>query len=94
MIRLAVGVGSQIAWHRALALFDLDPEEIDATSRYCALRAALQLLRLLSHHEPGCEVMAALERGEINRHRYESFVRLHEEHTKLADMYWWGIDED
>jgi ribosome biogenesis GTPase len=45
-------------------------------------------------HEPGCQVLAALERGEVNRHRHESYVRLHQEHRKLADMYWWGIDED
>ncbi len=45
-------------------------------------------------HEPGCAVVAALDRGEVSRHRYESYVRLHQEHRKLADMYWWGIDED
>jgi hypothetical protein len=30
----------------------------------------------------------------VSKHRYESYVRLREEHQKLADMYWWGIDEE
>jgi len=80
---------------RALALFDLDPEEIDAYFPdiapyvpYCAFSDCTHT------HEPGCAVVAALDRGEVSRHRYESYVRLHQEHRKLADMYWWGIDED
>ncbi|NBD36829.1 MAG: ribosome small subunit-dependent GTPase A, partial [Chloroflexi bacterium] len=44
--------------------------------------------------EPGCAVIAALEEGKIDEHRYESYIKLHQEHSKLADMYWWGIDED
>ncbi|MCU0519774.1 MAG: ribosome small subunit-dependent GTPase A [Anaerolineae bacterium] len=80
---------------RALALFDLDPEEIDAYFPDIAPFVPRCTFSDCSHtHEPGCEVLAALERDEISRHRYESFVRLREEHSKLADMYWWGIDED
>jgi hypothetical protein len=30
----------------------------------------------------------------VSEHRYDSYVRLREEHQKLADMYWWGIDEE
>jgi ribosome biogenesis GTPase len=30
-------------------------------------------------HEPGCGVMAAVERGDIHRDRYESYLRLYEE---------------
>ena len=32
--------------------------------------------------------------GEVDAHRHESYVRLHQEHRKLADMYWWGIEEE
>jgi hypothetical protein len=35
--------------------------------------------------------MAAVESGQVSGHRYESYVRLREEHQRLADMYWWGI---
>lgn len=80
---------------RALALFDLEPEEIDAYFPdivpyvpHCAFSDCRH------HAEPGCAVLAALEEGRINQHRYESYIRLHEEHQKLADMYWWGIDEE
>ncbi len=79
---------------RALALFDLDPEEIDAYFPdiapyvpHCAFSDCTHTV------EPGCAVRAALEEGKIDRHRYESYVRLHQEHRKLADMYWWGIEE-
>jgi ribosome biogenesis GTPase / thiamine phosphate phosphatase len=79
---------------RALALFDLDPEEIDAYFPDIAPHVPMCSFSDCSHKvEPGCAVLAALARGEIDEHRYESYVRLHEEHTKLADMYWWGIDE-
>jgi len=79
---------------RALALFDLDPEEIDAYFPdiapyvpHCAFSDCTHTV------EPGCAVRAALEEGKIDQHRYESYVRLHQEHRKLADMYWWGIEE-
>jgi ribosome biogenesis GTPase len=79
---------------RALALFDLDPEEIDAYFPDIAPYVPHCTFSDCSHTvEPGCAVLEAMEEGEIDEHRYESYVRLHEEHTKLADMYWWGIDE-
>jgi ribosome biogenesis GTPase / thiamine phosphate phosphatase len=80
---------------RALALFDLDPEEIDAYFPdiapyvpHCAFSDCTHTV------EPDCAVREALARGDISQHRYESYVRLHEEHTKLAELYWWGIDEE
>jgi ribosome biogenesis GTPase / thiamine phosphate phosphatase len=80
---------------RALALFDLDPEEIDAYFPDIVPYVPDCAFSDCSHTvEPGCAVLAALEAGQIDEHRYESYVRLHQEHRKLADMYWWGIDED
>ncbi|TFG73656.1 MAG: ribosome small subunit-dependent GTPase A [Anaerolineales bacterium] len=80
---------------RALALFDLDPEEIDAYFPDIAPYVPNCQFSDCSHTvEPGCAVIAALNASAINEHRYESYVRLHEEHQKLADMYWWGIEED
>ncbi len=80
---------------RALALFDLDPEEVDAYFPDIAPYVPHCTFSDCSHTvEPGCAVLEALEAGEIDEHRYESYVRLHQEHRKLADMYWWGIDED
>jgi ribosome biogenesis GTPase len=80
---------------RALALFDLDPEEIDAYFPDIAPYVPSCQFSDCSHKvEPGCAVIKALDAGLISEHRYESYVRLHYEHQKLADMYWWGIEED
>jgi ribosome biogenesis GTPase len=80
---------------RALALFDMDPEEVDAYFPDIAPLVAYCRFSDCTHTvEPGCAVKEAVEEGEVSEHRYESFVRLREEHQKLADMYWWGIDEE
>lgn len=80
---------------RALALFDMEPEEIEAYFPDIAPYVPDCNFSDCSHTvEPGCAILAALARGEIDQHRYESYVRLHQEHRKLADMYWWGIEED
>jgi ribosome biogenesis GTPase len=80
---------------RALALFDMDPEEVDAYFPDIApLVADCRFSDCIHTVEPGCAVKEAVEQGEVSRHRYESFVRLRQEHQKLADMYWWGIDEE
>ncbi len=80
---------------RALALFDLDPEEIDAYFPDIAPYVPHCNFSDCTHTvEPDCAVREALARGDIGQHRYESYVRLHEEHTKLAELYWWGIDEE
>ncbi len=80
---------------RALALFDMDPEEIDAYFPDIAPLVADCRFSDCSHTvEPGCAVKEAVEEGVVSEHRYESYMRLREEHQKLADMYWWGIDEE
>ncbi len=80
---------------RALALFDLEPEEIEGYFPDIAPYVPDCRFSDCTHRvEPGCAVQAALEAGEINQHRYESYIRLHEEYRKLSDMYWWGIEED
>jgi ribosome biogenesis GTPase len=79
---------------RALALFDMDPEEVDAYYPDIAPLVADCRFSDCTHTvEPGCAVREAVEKGEVSQHRYESYLRLREEHQKLADMYWWGIDE-
>jgi ribosome biogenesis GTPase len=79
---------------RALALFDVDPEELDAYFPDIAPYVFDCQFSDCTHTvEPGCAVIEALEEGEVSEHRYESYVRLRDEHQKLADMYWWGISE-
>jgi len=77
---------------RALALFDVDPEELDAYFPDIAPLVAHCRFSDCTHTvEPGCAVVRAVEEGQVSRHRYESYARLREDHQKLADMYWWGI---
>ncbi len=79
---------------RALALFDVDPEELDAYFPDIAPLVAHCRFSDCTHTvEPGCAVIQAVKEGRVSRHRHESYVRLREEHQKLADMYWWGIRE-
>ncbi len=69
---------------RGLALFDLEPWEIDAYFREMApLVETCQFSDCSHRHEPNCAVRAAVEDGRIAPERYESYLRLREEHEML-----------
>ena len=71
---------------RGLALFDLEPTELDAYFREIApLVEQCQFSDCSHRHEPGCAVMAAVEDGRIHPHRYDSYLRLREEHEVLDE---------
>ena len=79
---------------RALALFDVDPEELDAYFPDIApFVTNCRFSDCMHTVEPKCAVIQAVEDGVVSEHRYESYIRLRDEHQKLADMYWWGINE-
>ena len=79
---------------RALALFDTDPEDLDAYFPEIApLVAECQFSDCTHLVEPGCAVIAAVEEGRIHPERYESYAALRDEHQRLADAYWWGIKD-
>lgn len=62
---------------KSLALWDTEPEEVDAY--FPELRELVQHCQFsdCSHiHEPGCAVLAALKEGKIHPERYESYLRL------------------
>lgn len=62
---------------KSLALWDTEPEEIDAYFPELApLVPACQFSDCSHQHEPGCAVLAALKAGKINPERYESYLRL------------------
>jgi len=62
---------------KSLALWDTEPEEMDAYFPELAPLVAQCQFSDCSHtHEPGCAVLAALEAGRIHRERYESYLRL------------------
>jgi len=62
---------------KALALWDIEPEELDAYfPEIRSLVAECQFSDCTHLHEPGCAVQAAVEKGEIRPERYESYLRM------------------
>ena len=62
---------------KSLALWDTQPEEVDAY--FPEIRTLVSECKFsdCSHtHEPGCAVRAAVEHGRLHPGRYESYVRL------------------
>ena len=78
LIPLAEGgyVADTPGW-KSLALWDTEPEEMDAYFPELApLVAECQFSDCTHIHEPGCAVRAALEAGKIHPERYDSYLRL------------------
>lgn len=62
---------------KSLALWDTEPEEMDAYfPELRDLVAYCQFSDCTHQHEPGCAVLAALKDGKIHKERYDSYVRL------------------
>jgi ribosome biogenesis GTPase len=62
---------------KSLALWDTEPEEIDAYFPELArLVPNCQFSDCSHQHEPGCAVLEAVKAGRINPERYESYLRL------------------
>ncbi len=62
---------------KALALWDIEPEELEAYFPEIAQRVPDCKWSNCTHiKETGCAVMAAVESGEIHPARYESYVRI------------------
>jgi ribosome biogenesis GTPase len=62
---------------KALALWDIEPEELDGY--FPELRPLVEECQFsdCTHvHEPGCAVLDALESGEVHPERYESYLRM------------------
>lgn len=71
---------------RGLALFDVEPEELDAYFREIApLVPNCQFSDCTHRHEPGCAVIAAVKEGVVDPARYDSYLRLREEHEDLEE---------
>lgn len=69
---------------RGWALYNLEPEELDGYFREMApLVADCQFNDCTHRHEPGCAIRAAVAAGEIEGGRYDSYLRLREEHEAL-----------
>ncbi len=71
---------------RGLALFDLEPSELDSYFREIGpLVADCRFSDCTHKHEPGCAVREAVGNGRISPARYDSYLRLREEHELLDE---------
>jgi len=62
---------------KALALWDMEPEEVDGYFlEFRPLVEHCQFSNCTHIHEPGCAVLAAVKSGEMNQNRYASYVRM------------------
>ncbi len=62
---------------KALALWDIEPEELDAYFREISVLVSECEFNDCTHlHEPGCAVMKAVEEGRISPERYDSYRRM------------------
>ena len=64
---------------KAFALWDIEPEELDAY--FPELRPLVpecEFSDCTHMHEPGCAVIEAVEAGEIAPERYDSYIRIRE----------------
>ena len=62
---------------KSLALWDTEPEELDAYFPELAPLVEHCQFNDCSHtHEPGCAVLAAVSAGTVRKQRYESYLRL------------------
>jgi ribosome biogenesis GTPase len=65
---------------RGFAIWDVEAEVLDEGYREIAACIGKCTFSDCTHlHERGCSVRAAVERGDISRERYESYVKLHDE---------------
>jgi ribosome biogenesis GTPase len=69
---------------RSLALFDIEPGELDGYFREIEPYVADCQFSVCTHqHEPNCAVRTAVADGRISPERYDSYLRLREEHETL-----------
>jgi ribosome biogenesis GTPase len=62
---------------KALALWDIEPEELDGYFPELRSRVAECAFSDCTHvHEPGCAVLLAVQAGQIHPARYQSYLRM------------------
>ncbi|MDQ7027441.1 MAG: ribosome small subunit-dependent GTPase A [Anaerolineae bacterium] len=73
---------------RTMAVWDVEPDELDAYFVDIWKYAPTCKFRNCTHtNEPGCAVIAATESGAISRRRYDHFLKLREELRETYIVY-------
>ena len=73
---------------RTLALWDIEPEELDAY--FVDIASYVPKCRFgdcTHHNEPGCAVRSAVDEGVISRKRYQSYLSLRDELEESYAVY-------
>jgi ribosome biogenesis GTPase len=74
---------------RTLALWDIEPEELDGYFPEMRDLVALCQFNDCTHsHEPGCAVLQAMKNGSIDPQRYDSYLRLRFGDGLNADLFY------
>ena len=74
---------------RGWALYDIEPEELDAYFREIEpFVSGCQFSDCSHSNEPRCAVLKAVEEGHISAERFDSYQRLREEHENLLEEPW------
>jgi len=69
---------------RAVGVYDVEPDELDAYFVDIARHVPHCQFNDCTHtNEPGCAVLAAVEKGDLDPGRYDSFLRLRDEIEEL-----------
>jgi ribosome biogenesis GTPase len=64
---------------REFGLWQVEPEDVDGLfPEFRDLLGSCQFRDCRHIHEPGCAIKAAVESGELDRRRYESYLRIRE----------------
>lgn len=81
---------------KTLALWDIEPEELDGYFPEISPLVSQCLYRDCSHHptEVGCAVHQAVEQGDVSKDRYESYLRIRYGEIEKEDLYPGIIDDD
>lgn len=84
---LAGGYVADTPGLKAFALWDIEPQELDAYfPEIRPLVAECQFSDCTHLHEPGCAVRAAVQEGRVNVTRYESYLRMREGEEQEQDF--------
>ena len=71
---------------RGWAIYNIEPDELDAYFREIKPLVSKCRYSDCTHQtEPGCAVIAAVESGTVSPMRYDSYLRLREEHQHLFE---------
>ena len=88
LMPLSEGLVADTPGFSKLSLDEIDAEDLrDAFPEFVDRHSECKFRQCQHINEPGCAIKRAVEKGEILKSRYESYVRIHEELTNKKPRY-------